>query len=150
MTTRKEIKAGARHQLTAKSYSHKPLKGTYVLLLLCAYGLAPAVRPQDSSESGPPRIGEAAQKKDLTRADRRIVDHNGKHGSYAGDDACRPCHAEIFENYRQTAHFLTSQEPNSRSVSGTFSDGENVLKTRNPQLLFRMDAKQDGMYETAV
>lgn len=33
---------------------------------------------------------------------------------------------------------------------GSFADGENVLRTTNPALYFRMESKSDGFYEKAV
>jgi len=70
--------------------------------------------------------------------------------SYAGDEACRACHADIIERYYKTAHKLTSRSPSVESILGSFAEHENILQTSNPNLHFRMESKQEGFYETAV
>lgn len=70
--------------------------------------------------------------------------------SYAGDEACRACHAEIIDRYYKTAHKLTSRAPSQESILGSFAEHENILKTSNPNLRFRMESKPEGFYETAV
>lgn len=67
----------------------------------------------------------------------------------AGDAACLSCHKE-HADFEQTAHHLTSRLPTRASILGSFSDGENVLRTANPLLYFRMDSTATGFYETAV
>jgi hypothetical protein len=69
---------------------------------------------------------------------------------YAGDAACRTCHAEIFANYSKTAHKLSSQTPAIGSILGSFHNHENILKTSNPNLYFRMESRPQGFFETAV
>jgi Cytochrome c554 and c-prime len=70
--------------------------------------------------------------------------------SYAGDEACRACHAEIIERYYKTAHKLTSRAPSGESILGSFAAHENILNTSNPDLHFRMESKPEGFYQTAV
>jgi hypothetical protein len=69
---------------------------------------------------------------------------------YAGDDACRSCHTQKSNTYQTTAHYLTSQPPSPQSILGSFNEGKNVLTTSNPNLIFRMDSRQNGFYQTAV
>jgi hypothetical protein len=69
---------------------------------------------------------------------------------YAGDDACRSCHAAQVESFHQTAHFLTSSVPNAQTILGSFTPGENILKTINPNLYFAMEQKPEGFFQTAV
>lgn len=69
---------------------------------------------------------------------------------FVGDAPCRECHQEIAETYARTAHHLTSQFPSKESIAGTFNDGRNILKTSNRDLQFRMEAKENGFYETAI
>lgn len=69
---------------------------------------------------------------------------------FVGDAACQQCHQEIGNTYARTAHHLTSQLPNKDSILGEFTNGENILKTGDSDLHFRMDAKENGFYETAV
>lgn len=80
----------------------------------------------------------ASDKKPVTRA------------SYVGDEACRSCHREKAKTYWQTAHHRTSQQADKESIAGPFTPDANILKTSNPGLFFRMDAKGDDFYQTAV
>jgi hypothetical protein len=80
--------------------------------------------------------------------------HNGR-ANYVGDGACRACHAGTFDSYHQTAHYRTSMVPSHDSILGNFTPGDNILKTANPNLFFRMeqqhvDGKEDGFFQTAV
>ena len=70
--------------------------------------------------------------------------------NYVGDDACRSCHQAKVESFHQTAHYLTSRLPDKNSILGSFSPDANVLKTSNPDLFFRMEAKDGGFFQTAV
>lgn len=58
---------------------------------------------------------------------------------YIGDDACLRCHAETVATFHRTTHYLTSSEPSETSILGKFTSGDNILKTVNPGLYFRMD-----------
>jgi hypothetical protein len=69
---------------------------------------------------------------------------------YAGDDACGKCHQDKLESYNKTAHHLTSQLANKETILGTFNPGANIMRTSNPDLYFRMDARDDGFFQTAV
>ncbi len=70
--------------------------------------------------------------------------------NYVGDGRCRSCHQDKVESFHQTAHYLTSRLPDKNSILGSFSPDTNVLKTSNPDLFFRMEAKDDGFFQTAV
>lgn len=67
-----------------------------------------------------------------------------------GDEACRGCHAKQVESYFATAHHLTSRPPAEASIRGSFAQGRSILRTSNPSLHFRMEAKADGFYQTAL
>ena len=69
---------------------------------------------------------------------------------YIGDEACRSCHQDKVETFHRTAHYLTSSRPDKDSILGTFSPNENILRTSNPDLFFRMEAKDDAFFQTAV
>jgi hypothetical protein len=73
---------------------------------------------------------------------------------YVGDDACRPCHADKVTSSHQTAHYVTSQAPDEKAIQGSFAAGDNLLKTGNPGLFFRMEERNvDGkteFFQTAV
>jgi hypothetical protein len=70
--------------------------------------------------------------------------------NYAGDEACRECHAGQVESYFHTAHHLTSRRPTKESILGSFAEGKNILNTASAGLYFRMDSKPDGFFENAV
>jgi hypothetical protein len=70
--------------------------------------------------------------------------------NYLGDDACDGCHQDKIESYHRTAHYLTSRLPAKDSILGNFSPDENILKTSNPDLFFRMEEKDGGFFQTAV
>ena len=69
---------------------------------------------------------------------------------YVGDEACRACHQDAVEGFHRTAHYLTSRLPDRDSILGDFSSGNNILKTANPNLFFRMEANDNGFFQTAV
>ena len=70
--------------------------------------------------------------------------------AYAGDDSCRSCHAQESATYAATAHHLTSRPANAQTVKGSFHEGENLLKTSNPALFFKMMQDEHGLFQTAV
>ena len=70
--------------------------------------------------------------------------------SYIGDDICRSCHRERTQACFQTAHHLTSRQATADSIAGPFGAAANILKTSNPGLRFRMDAKGGRFYQTAI
>src|SRR3954469_21673146 len=55
-----------------------------------------------------------------------------------GDSTCLSCHRDK-ASYESTAHHLTMQHPSRATMAGDFRPGENVLRTTNPDLYFRMD-----------
>ncbi len=67
----------------------------------------------------------------------------------AGDATCLSCHQQK-ASFELTAHRLTSRLPTRDAIAGSFSHGENVLRTSNPDLYFRMDSTETGFYQTAV
>ncbi len=95
-----------------------------------------------------------------TRATPQANVHGGgqpQHDKYAGDAACLPCHGDQSNSYVHTSHHLTSQPANKDSILGSFQDGSNVLMIAdpttagdNPGLYFKMEAKENGFFQTAV
>jgi hypothetical protein len=67
----------------------------------------------------------------------------------ATDGACLSCHRQE-ASFEKTAHHLTSSLPTRADIEGSFSSGQNVLRTSNPSLHFRMDSTAAGFYETAI
>lgn len=76
------------------------------------------------------------------------------HTGYVGDAVCRSCHADTVDSFHRTAHYLTSRLPDEKSILGSFAPGENLLRTSNAALFFRMEERHaDGktaFFETAV
>jgi hypothetical protein len=66
-----------------------------------------------------------------------------------GDSTCISCHRDK-ASFEGTAHRLTMQHPTRATMAGRFGPGENVLRTPNPNLYFRMDADSAGFTQTAV
>lgn len=109
-----------------------------VLLLGLVGWLSAAVRPEASA---------AAQ--------AQGGDAGVARGEYAGDAACASCHKEQSLSYLHTSHFLTSRLVDKDSVLGSFREGANVLTIvgpglDEPELSFKMEARDGGFYETAV
>jgi Cytochrome c554 and c-prime len=69
---------------------------------------------------------------------------------FVGDRACSQCHQNQFDSYLATAHHRTSRLPNSASIAGQFTPGKNLMTTLNPQLSFRMEARDGHFYQTAI
>jgi len=69
---------------------------------------------------------------------------------YAGDQACQSCHEKQFKTYAASAHHATSRLPDENSILGDFGAGNNVLRTSNPDLFFRMEHNSLGFFQTAV
>ncbi|MGH9545432.1 MAG: multiheme c-type cytochrome [Terriglobales bacterium] len=69
---------------------------------------------------------------------------------YVGDAVCGSCHQEKADPFSRTAHHLTSQPANQNSIAGKFTEGDNILRTSNPELFFRMEANERGYFQTAV
>ena len=70
--------------------------------------------------------------------------------AYAGDSACAQCHRKESEFYPLTPHARDSAPASSKEIIGSFSTGNNVLHTSNPNLIVEMIAKSDGFYQSAV
>jgi hypothetical protein len=75
---------------------------------------------------------------------------NSDRQNFAGDAACQSCHQEKLESYLHTAHHLTSRSADQNSILGSFAPGKNILKTADPALSFRMEAKPEGFFQSSV
>src|SRR5215510_8461937 len=69
-------------------------------------------------------------------------------------ESCRVCHQTIFDNFIKTAHFKTSARAGAASISGesrgNFSDGRNILRTRDSDIYFKLERRDASYYQTAV
>jgi hypothetical protein len=72
------------------------------------------------------------------------------HAGYVGDAVCSSCHQDKIQAFSLTAHRRTSQLPSADSVAGKFTPSDNTMKTVDPGLSFRMDARDGSFYQTAV
>jgi len=70
--------------------------------------------------------------------------------SFVGDLACRPCHQDKAGSYLATAHRRASRLPDVSSIAGSFTKGKDVMTTLNPELTFRMEARDGHFYQTAI
>lgn len=70
-------------------------------------------------------------------------------GSYVGDDKCLSCH-EKQRTFQNTAHHLSSREASATSIAGSFAAGKNILKTLDPDLSYRLEAKPDGFFQVGL
>ncbi len=68
---------------------------------------------------------------------------------FVGDEKCLSCHPKQKE-FPRTAHHLTSRPATRESIAGSFAPGKNVLKTPEPELQYRMEARNDGFFQTGV
>jgi hypothetical protein len=76
---------------------------------------------------------------------------------YAGDVACAKCHRDESLSYAHTAHRLTSQPANRKSVLGKLTPPANVLTISDPRknpsqpaLFFKTEMKGDAIVQSAV
>ena len=69
--------------------------------------------------------------------------------SFVGDDKCLSCH-EKQRTFENTAHHLSSREASAKSIAGSFAAGKNILKTLEPELSYRMEARPDGFFQVGV
>src|SRR5450631_2085737 len=82
------------------------------------------------------------------------VSRPGASNTYSHEIAsCRTCHEKIVDSFMETAHFRTSSLPYSHAIKGSFSEGQNVLRTRSEGTYFRMERRvsqgEDAFYQTA-
>src|SRR5580698_11021420 len=106
-----------------------------IVLLVCAASLI--------AGSGTPAARQHAEPVLPVQANASVAEKApATRGDFLGDAACQECHQEISSTYAHTAHHLTSQLPTKDSILGSFTSGQNVLKTGDPDLHFRMNAKE--------
>lgn len=68
---------------------------------------------------------------------------------FVGPGACAECHRDEHDGWFATAHRRTAQLPDRTSVLGRFAPGENELATGDPSVTFVMEARPEGMFQTA-
>ena len=68
----------------------------------------------------------------------------------AGIASCSPCHQAIADSFRLTAHSRTSSRAAAATIHGSFEPGRNELRTRDPDVRFRMERRGDAFFQVAL
>ena len=71
-------------------------------------------------------------------------------GSYVGEQSCAACHNDKTSTFARPAHRQTSAAPSRDTILGKFDGPEAVMKTANSGLVFRMESRNNGFYQTAI
>lgn len=71
---------------------------------------------------------------------------SGEH--YVGSMVCSECHADIYKNFMETAHFKTSGVANAENIRGHFQEGFNILDLKDVK--FEMKKEADRFYQHTV
>jgi cytochrome c554/c'-like protein len=123
------------------------MKALFILVVAASvFALKLAGQNNDSSQKPNVVLDHAASSKPSLSKDQKSTARNG----YVGDVECASCHRDKVEAFHQTAHYTTSRLAEKDSILGKFTPDENVVKTSNPELSFRMDEKKGGFFQTAV
>lgn len=76
------------------------------------------------------------------------TDAPGDRARYLGAFACAACHEERYREFAATTHALTSAKAGPGTIKGSFVPPRNFLKTRNRHLIYEMQARPDGFFQT--
>jgi len=68
---------------------------------------------------------------------------------YVGISSCKECHADRVEQYLDTSHAHSFQSAED-GVPGTFEPDKNELKTRVPDLRYKMTHNDEGYYQSSI
>jgi hypothetical protein len=98
----------------------------------------------------PPAVSRAQTVPTSSLSASRLSASREARDGFVGDLACQPCHQEKFATYLATAHHRTSRLADAASIGGSFAKGKRGMTTFNPELTFRMDARDGHFYETAI
>ncbi|MGC2767855.1 MAG: multiheme c-type cytochrome [Candidatus Acidiferrum sp.] len=116
------------------------------LVVIVTLLLAAEVASQNRSPQTNPAPTQAIPPQPTSSANAKL----NSRANYVGDEACRSCHQDKVETFHRTAHYLTSRLPDKDAILGSFNVDANVLKTSNPDLYFRMEARDGSFFQTAV
>jgi len=106
----------------------------WVLPALCYLGAAPWLASQQP----------------LPGASEKVPHTPPAAGVFAGDAACASCHEKEAVAYLSSPHRADSVQASAKTILGDFTPGKNVVRTRDPHLIFAMIASSDGFYQSAV
>lgn len=112
--------------------------GRALCFLLACATLVPFTRSQGPAQPGPAAARPAP------------APSQPPPSAYAGDAACAECHRGQSDTYAHTPHALDSSLPSARTIVGDFSDGHNVLRTANPNLIVAMTHEPQGYFQSAI
>lgn len=68
--------------------------------------------------------------------------------AFAGSEACKSCHRDIFNDTRHTAHYLSSALPDDAHIKGSFAPGKNEF-VYNQWMVLVLEKKKDDFLQTA-
>jgi len=71
---------------------------------------------------------------------------NAKGEEFAGSATCVQCHRNIYDSNIQTAHYLTSQPADAKSIKGNFEQGKNTF-VFNPFVSVVMEKRDSDFYQ---
>jgi hypothetical protein len=95
------------------------------------------------------RMADAQNHETTMRSPQHLRD------GYAGDSACRSCHAEQSDSFTRTSHHLTSQLPAGEAILGSFAHGANQLSISDTRgsgspTVYTMEKNASGYYMSAA
>jgi len=73
---------------------------------------------------------------------------SGEPGGFAGSAACRNCHAAIYTEHIQTAHYRDSRPASAASIKGSFKSARSRF-VLNDKMEVRMEKKGGQFFQTA-
>lgn len=65
---------------------------------------------------------------------------------FAGTASCTKCHKEITNDYVHTAHYLTSQQADKKSIQGSFAKGKNSF-VYDDERTVKLEKRKDSFYQ---
>ncbi|HEX2608329.1 MAG TPA: multiheme c-type cytochrome [Flavisolibacter sp.] len=74
------------------------------------------------------------------------VTENRKGQAFAGSASCAGCHKDLYQKHLQTAHFLTSREPQASYIKGN-TDPEHNKYFYNQSVVVAVEKRTDGYYQ---
>ena len=67
---------------------------------------------------------------------------------FLGAEACRDCHRDKYESFKETAHHRTTRIASPDEVAGSFEEGSNRMNTGDPNVFFTMKQRGDDLYQS--
>lgn len=71
---------------------------------------------------------------------------NARGEEFAGSVVCAQCHKNIYDSNIHTAHYLTSQPANAKTIKGNFEQGKNTF-VFNPFISVVMEKRDTAFYQ---